>query len=136
MADEPNKAATPSAPAKTAAPSAAAKTTPTPTMGGAVVQPKEAQAGASPKSASAAAAPASPKPHGAPATPTKTDPDAIPSHGLPKNTRLTDKQIDRLSRSELAAIATDRGYRLNVAGVRVTREAFRAEQKKDTNLGK
>jgi hypothetical protein len=55
---------------------------------------------------------------------------------LPKGTRLTDAQIDKLSRAELAAIATDRGYRLNVAGARVTREAFRAEQKKDTNLDK
>lgn len=67
-------------------------------------------------------------------TPPKADPDAIPSHGLPKHARLTDAQINKISRAELAAIATDRGYRINVAGTRVTREAFRAEQAKDKNL--
>lgn len=107
MVDEPKAAATPSK--ASAAPST--KTT-----------PAAAQTGASPK------------PHGAP-TSVAAKPQLIPSHGLPKDTRLTPEQVAVIPRAELVAIAADRGYQIsNAAGRRATREAFLAAQAKDQNL--
>lgn len=76
--------------------------------------------------------PATPKVHGS-ADASKRE-QLIPSEGLPRDTKLTREQVEKISRAELAAIATDRGYALATAGVRVTREAFLQAQDKDENL--
>lgn len=55
-------------------------------------------------------------------------------HRRAQRTKLSEATVHRLGRSELQALAQQRGYDLPDAGTRSTRDAFLREQAKDKNL--